>query len=199
MPTGLTAGVADGKVTTFREFALICARQMGACIMQRDDAMSEPPKLQEPSTYNRDALKKAEERLVHLQAMTPADAAKEADAERIESEKQRHEWRNKQRITKDRYQAMHERVQQWKPPTTEHEGLRRLMLEQLRESIKFDCDGEYWKAEEPPKTGEQWLAEQRAKAAKDIAYYTVEHEAEVSRTEGRNRWITQLYESLSDA
>ena len=48
MPTGYTAIIEDKPGLTLREFALRCARGMGACIMQRDDNMDEPPKAPEP-------------------------------------------------------------------------------------------------------------------------------------------------------
>jgi hypothetical protein len=41
MPTGYTAGVADGTITEFREYALLCARAFGACIMLRDEPVEE--------------------------------------------------------------------------------------------------------------------------------------------------------------
>lgn len=70
MPTGYTAGVEDGTVTTLREYALTCARGMGACIMQRDDPMNEPPKKQEPTDYHVKWLAEAKEKLVQLAAMS---------------------------------------------------------------------------------------------------------------------------------
>ena len=40
MPSGYTEGVASGKVTEFKEYALLCARAFGACISLRDEPLS---------------------------------------------------------------------------------------------------------------------------------------------------------------
>ena len=42
MPTGYTADIQDGKITTLREYALSCARAFGALIMMRDDPHDAP-------------------------------------------------------------------------------------------------------------------------------------------------------------
>ncbi|VTR91619.1 unnamed protein product [Gemmata massiliana] len=38
---------------------------------------------------------------------------------------------------------MLEHVRAWEPPSTDHENLKQFMIDQLRESIDFDCRGEY--------------------------------------------------------
>jgi len=40
MPTGYTCQVQDGMITEFKEFALLCARNFGACITLRDEPLS---------------------------------------------------------------------------------------------------------------------------------------------------------------
>jgi hypothetical protein len=40
MPTGYTAGILDGKINTFPEFATECMKAFGACIHMRDDDIS---------------------------------------------------------------------------------------------------------------------------------------------------------------
>jgi hypothetical protein len=51
MPTGYTAMIEEREDVTFREFALTCARAFGACIMQRDNSLAEPPKPREVDKY----------------------------------------------------------------------------------------------------------------------------------------------------
>ena len=41
MPTGYTSGVATGEIKDFKTYALQCARAFGACIMLRDEPMSD--------------------------------------------------------------------------------------------------------------------------------------------------------------
>lgn len=42
MPTGYTVGIADGKITTFEQYAMTCARAFGALVMMRDDPFDAP-------------------------------------------------------------------------------------------------------------------------------------------------------------
>ena len=60
MPTGYTAIIEEKPDLTFREFALKCARGMGACIMQRDEGMDSLPRVDPPSDYHLKAKEKAD-------------------------------------------------------------------------------------------------------------------------------------------
>lgn len=197
MPTGYTADVGDGKVTDFRTFALICARQFGACVMQRDDPMHDPPKLVEPSDYHLKRLAEAEAELARLQGMSVDQAGREADAEWATSVRRETERRNKNRATESRYRSMLAEVKKWTPPTSEHAELKRFMADQLRQSIDFDC--KEYPSRNRHLTGEEWLAEKRGDAAHDIGYHKAEYKAECDRTAGRNAWIQALYDSLDGA
>jgi len=197
MPTGYTADVGDGKVTDFRTFALICARQFGACIMQRDDPMNEPPKHREPSDYNAKALATAKATLAELQAMTEDEAGRRADTEHSAAVAEHERYRAKRRDTKSRYRAMLRKVEAWHPPTSGHTEMRRFMIDQLMESIEFDC-AEYGGR---PKhmTGAEWLSAKRAAASRDIGYHSQKHAEELERCAGANAWIDALYASLPNA
>lgn len=195
MPTGYTADVGDGKVTDFATFALRCSRQFGATIMQRDNPMDEPPQLQEPSDYNLKALEKAQARMAELASMSIAEADDEAAKEFGGRVKEREASRARKTETRNRYNAMLAEIEQWTPPTSEHAGLKEFMIQQLRESIKWDCET-FDKEPLSRLSGAFWLAEAKLHAARDIAYHAKAHAEEVERTNGRNAWITALYESL---
>lgn len=105
MPTGYTAGVADGKVTDFRTFALQCARQFGACIMQRDEATSVLPRHREPSVLYEKMLRDAQARLAFLNTLTVAQAQGEADREYFAAKDRHDEYDAGKREQKARYEA----------------------------------------------------------------------------------------------
>lgn len=82
MPTGYTADVASGKITSLRDFALICARGMGALVMMRDEPFDAPiPERFEPSVFYKKHLDEAKQELAALRAMTAEDADNAAAAE----------------------------------------------------------------------------------------------------------------------
>lgn len=75
MPTGYTSGVAVGKVTDFREFALQCARAFGACISLSDESSDTPiPEEFKPDSANSEKVLSAIEAKDKAYAMTLAEA-----------------------------------------------------------------------------------------------------------------------------
>ncbi len=196
MPTGYTADVCDGKLTDFNTFVLRCARAMGACIMMRDDPMDKLPRRQMPDegNYYRDSLAKHRAELARLQAMPTQDAVEAAAAENYDIKKRNREQAEETRLVLDRLQSMRARVADWKPPTSEHVGLKEFMLQQIDETIRFD--GQAYRQDETLMTGSEWLSAKLTKAHKDIAYAVAEAAKEKERNEGRVRWINQLYDSL---
>lgn len=195
MPTGYTADVGDGKVTDFNTFALRCARAMGALIMMRDDDMDAPiPEEFKPSDYNAKALVQARADLVAAEAMSLVEAEAAAEAEHSEALKSWRESRERTKATLARYQAMRAKVFDWQPPTADHVEFRKFMVDQLDESIRFDCN-DYGKPKMavPP---EAWRDARIEKAKRDIAYHEEAHAKELERTKSRNEWVRALRESL---
>ena len=77
-----------------------------------------------------------------------------------------------------------------------HRVLKDFMVQQIEESIRFDCSTEYYKKPTELLTGNQWLLEKKQQLLKDINYHTSEHQEEVERVRQRNEWIKQLRNSL---
>jgi hypothetical protein len=196
MPTGYTADVADGKVTDFRTFALRCARQFGATIMQRDNPMDEPPKLREESPYYVESVERDEARVAFLDALTAEEAEREAAKEFDRAMASHRKYEGERTETRNRYNAMLAEVVQWTPPTPEHQGLKDFMLQQLHESIKFDC-GPLWGAPERM-SGAEWLAAEKERAARSLARSRESLREERERVKGANEWIAALYDALPE-
>lgn len=193
MPTGYTFEVCDGKVTDFKDFALICVRAMGVCISMRDEPGNTPiPEAFKPSTYNVDKLKEAQTRLVYLQGLTSVGVALEADrayrAEMASAQK----YNSDVAESNQRVKAMLQKVKTWAPPTAEHVGLKEFMIQQLEISLR-----EGYRADLPKQlTAKDWLDAQYQKAQHDIGYHAAEQAKEDARTESRNRYIASLRASL---
>lgn len=197
MPTGYTAGVKDGKVTEFKDYALSCARAFGALILMRDDPMDAPiPERFEPTDYHLRGIKRAQERLIELEKMTPEEASRQARAAYDEARTARQQRREERAADRHRYEAMLEKVRRWTPPSPDHVEYKKFMVKQLEESIDFDCNDSY---DDGPafKVSDEWRAEQIKMARDDVDYHKAEHAKEGERVEGRNRWVRQLRESLT--
>lgn len=196
MPTGYTAGVQDGSIKTFEQFAMQCARAFGATVLMRDDALDTPiPEAFEPSDYNAKALAKAQSDLAITEAMSAAECDAAARQEHQETCERYAKYREEERVQRERYNAMLAKVEAWTPPTSEHENMKKFMRDQLTESIRFDC-GDYYANDPPLKSGSEWRAERIASLHRQISRSAESQAEEIERTKNRNKWLKQLRESL---
>lgn len=196
MPTGYTAAVQEGKVTSLNEFAMQCARAFGALITMRDDPAGAPiPEQIKPETdyYDR-GLAEAHERLADLRRLTPEQAEYRALKEYEEACASHIAYQRRKSDERDRYEAMIAKVEAWRAPE-EVGKLRAFMLDQLRESVRFDCGGYEMPAPER-RMGAQWLAESTEEAERSIARHTKSRDEEIERAAERTRWLQALRASL---
>ena len=194
MPTGYTLDLYNGKDIAFEEFVLKCARAFGALIDMRDEPMDAPiPERFEPSDYHLKELEKAKRRLKEIRKWNEEKAEQEAERAYREALKEREEFIKKNKLIRKRYEDMLSKVQKWKPPTIEHASLKQFMIQQLVESIEFDC----FVPEMPQRlSGEEYREQQIKKALSDIEFHEKEYAKEVNRVHERNKWLLLLRESL---
>jgi len=196
MATGYTADVADGTITTFPEFAIRCARAMGACITMRDDPSdAEIPKAFEPSNYHTEALDKARKELNNL--LETDDKTKQAliDAKHKDAIRSYREYLVKHSAKQTRYEQMIEDTEAWTPPTSEHIGLKDFMLQQLRDSLSWDCSGSLLSS--PKKsTIVVWTQAEEDRIRANIKYHEEGLAKEKERCNERTEWVNQLRDSL---
>lgn len=191
MSTGYTAHIKDG--IEFNEFVWNCARAFGALIMMLDEPDSAPIPEFKPSDYHEKALKEAVSALARYKEMSIASADKAALEEYEASCKQHKQWNRESSELEDKYRSMLAKVFEWRPPTKDHEGMKKFMAEQIQESIKFDCH-----TREMPEAmrGKEWLELQIETAKRSIDYHTKKHAEEVKRTNDRNEWVKALNASV---
>jgi len=195
MPTGYTADVGDGKVTDFAKFAMQCARNFGALILMRDDPMDTPvPEKFEPSDYNLLRLEEQRRRLIEFEAMTPEEATRQCRSEHQKEMESWQERKERRTLKRQRYEQMLSKVRSWQCPP-DHVNLKDFMIDQLMESIKWDCDDTYDLPSKPLDV-DTWRGMRIAAIRKDIEYHQEQYAKEVQRTNDRNEWVRQLRESL---
>jgi len=194
MPSGYTAPIAAG--ITFEQFVWGCARAFGALVTMRDDPSDAPiPDRLEPEPYYAEKIAKVEAELYDIERMDPARAvvlAREEYDRAMASDRKRATERAE---LERKYRDMLDRVEAWKPPSPDHVGMRDFMLDQLRESIRFDCSHDYQEPK-PPLEGRAYIAARAEKLRSDLDYYRKQHAEEVERIEKRNEWLRLLRESV---
>lgn len=174
MPTGYTAELME-KGMEFKPFVLGCARAFGALISLRDAPQNTPfPEKIEPSNYYAEALIKATEKLSQLQAMTDEERITFGEREKVAVLKERTRWETKETEENLRLDVMQKTVEAWSPPTPEHIGLKRFMLDQISIS-RHDTDYIQRDIMRLQKLSAQKFYEAEVdKAERDIKYYTEE-------------------------
>lgn len=197
MATGYTSKIEDGA--TFKQFIMGCARAFGALIDMRDDPHdAEIPKEFKVSGYHSNALKTVETELAAIKQITPAQAEVRAK-QKFDNETLANNNRiGQKQDLKRKYEAMLTKAKAWQPPSSDHEGLKTFMIEQIKSSIKFDCDTKY-DLDRPPVallTPTEWLAKETKRIESDVDYHKKHHQEEVDRVAGRNLWVKQLRDSL---
>lgn len=196
MATGYTHPVKDGKVTEFSEFAIRCARAMGALITMRDASPdAEVPDEVKPSNNYEIWMNDAISELEVVQSWDNETASAGADAAFKTDMQHYRDAVLERNITHDRYAAMLQEVELWDPPTPEHAGLKKFMREQLVSSIEFDCDKFHLS---PPVrlSGEEYRQAKIEALTKNIERLSIQVIEEQDRAAGRTKWIQDLKDSL---
>lgn len=202
MPTGYTAGILDGSTTTFADFAKQCSRGFGAMLHMRDESFDEPYKPAEVSSYHKDKLSEAKEKLKTVMNLSAEQVFKDAQEIRqmkIDSYEQTVE---KVKNDKAKLETMLSKIKAWPPPTEEHNAFKDFMIDQVKKTIQFDCSD--W-AVNSLQIHREKMAQLNVATAKtdyiksleaDIEYHMEELAKEIDRVEKANEWISQLFKSL---
>lgn len=206
MPTGYTAGIIDGDIKTFEEYAKQCMRAFGATIHMRDESMNSEYEPRIPSSYYTD-------RIVELQKELD-DLKNTSDEKLLENIKSKYaeqkEYLAKKVLEKEKtrtllYKFLNTAIN-YNPPTEEHVGIKRFMIEQLEMTISSDCDTEYELTELKELkslTNNIDVAQTREELTSSIneslEYYQKEFNKELKRCTDSNLWVEHFLQSLAGA
>jgi hypothetical protein len=198
MATGYTHDVSERDDMPFEEFAWNCARAFGALIHLRDSGWDAEVTIPKESSYHRKSLLQAENELKSLEKMTLSQAKKRAEKEHQESVKSAQDALDRQARIKVRYERMLAKVQAWIPPSEDHNGMKKFMIQQLQESIEHDCDGDYYRRmlKERVKSPRSWLNAQIRQAKDNIQYHQEHAKEDHQRQVNVAKWITLLQHSI---
>jgi hypothetical protein len=198
MPSGLTDKI--GKGATFAEFALGCARQMGALIHMRDDASDAKITLPESSEYYQEELENVRLKLQELQKINMEDFKKQLVEERKSARESVEQAINDKNKLRGQYMQMLMEVKAWRPPTTEHNEFKNMMIQQITDSISFDCDTTYEQERLEVFNESVNVAEafnkQIENLQEDEKYFLGKLNQESSTNSDRAKWVKDLVFSL---
>jgi hypothetical protein len=204
MPTGYTAGIIDGEITTFEQFATQCTRAFGATIHMRDNPLDSPYEPRTPSEHYVNSLQSQREKLEETKTMTDEAIVQDFETLLKDNLEYHEKGLEKDHANFEKLNSILESSKSWVPPTEEHEGLRNFMIEQIESTIKADGDLSYHinkilqiKQEMKDGIDPKVYREERIKEIEDrITYYEGEIQKELERCKRSNDWMDKFFESI---
>lgn len=195
MPSGYTAAIADG--ISFKEFATNCAKAFGALISLRDEPSDTPvPDKIEPSDYYKKRLEEIRADIVKLNAMSAQDLEDEAMKQYKDSVDYRNKSLAKAKELKRKYEDMLAKAKAYVPPTPDHQGYKDFMVNQIEESIKWDCGTFYYDKPIVKLPGSEWGKARAEILLNELSHAEQQNKEEIRRAEERTNWIVALKKSL---
>lgn len=205
MPTGYTAYIEDGDITTGKDFLKLCTRAFGVAIDQKDDPLSVPTKTKfEPSQHYIDAYNRACDALRDAKSISFNEAKlrlKSRHHKKVDDYKKCSE---KYSDLRNKYLKVRREVEAWTPPTPEHDGLKNFALEQIDMCIPSDKTiAEFInKSNEPLDLSDEAITkfiEDNISRCKDsVEYYKKSMDAEYERAQEKQEWMDKFLESLEN-
>jgi hypothetical protein len=195
MPSGYTEKLYRGEEQSFPEFAMDCARAFGALIELRDSPKAEIPERFQPSDYHLTKRQEAEDELERWTTMPLDEVAADLRTEQERAAQARQDIVDTATAREARYRAMLAEVEAWQPPSDNHVEFKDYMVNQLTESIRFDCSTSHL-PEIPVSDPAEWRQDRIAKAQKDIRYHDEQYAAECERAAERTAWVQALRGAL---
>jgi len=204
MPTGYTNGILNGEIKTFDEFAKQCIRAFGAAIHMRDDDFNKEYEKRKPDNYYINSLNTAKEKLEKIKKASDNDIIKKHTKELKAYRKTYIEKIKVIKKDKELLESFLNKAENFTPPTSEHENFKKFMIQQLLETIKYDCNSYYYEQElhdvneRLNNINANDIRDNLVKRyEKDILYYTEGYEKEVENCNTSNEWVDTLLNSLN--
>lgn len=184
MATGYTYPIVESESHTFSEYFWHCLEAF--CVREGVFFGS----LMDPGYYEKE-IADDERELAELKAMSLEDAKARSLEEYHGALKRNDEHKKYNSKTAMRLNTMRKAVETWDSPGPEFEkGVKRFMLEQIDETLKFDC-GEFdcHKDPERPVTGYKWRNDAIERVEYSLEYNKKKLAEEIER---RKTWFAYL-------
>lgn len=204
MPTGFTAFIENGTITTGKDFLLLCSRNFGlAAKISRDKGLKAPiPTHFAPNNYYQKHYEEAVEKYKKFSQMTDTEFAKYVRTEHDACIDRTKQCLNEMIANDKAYQHIKQEVLKWEPPTDQHKNIKIFALNQIDMCMGTDQDYGYYmriinkpfddapeSVKEYKKTFLKSLKDEMQQAESDLS-------RELEQVENYNIFMKQFLESL---
>ena len=204
MPTGYTAYIKDGKITSGKEFLKLCTRAFGIAVDLKDESLDVPtPNHFEPHPYYEKAYKDSLVSREKAYSMTLEEVKEDIISKYNDNKGRAEKILEKYKDEDKKYLKVREEVEKWIPPTSEHENLKKFCLEQIDMSLNTSLYEWYEKdinkeLDTSDDTIKKYIDILRDNADEKLKRAYKNWQEELRRVEEKNLWMKQFLDSLED-
>ena len=204
MPTGYTSFIEKGKVTTGKDFLLLCTRAYGVAINIRDEPLEVPTPIKfEPNEYYQRKYEESKQRLDKTIKMTIDEIRENLIIEHNDSIKYANKRISETKSKIDRYTSIRNQIVNWIPPSNEHESLKHFALQQIDLTLEEHKDTlEYYQniISKPFDISDEAIDKYKKELIKEandeVKRSALNLENEINRTKNNNIYMKELIDSL---
>lgn len=205
MPTGYTAYIEDGEITTGKEFLKLCTRAFGVAIDQKEEPLSNPTHTKfEPDSYYKKRYNEAVDKLKAAKDMTFNEVLSQMVERHAKKVSDCKRYAEKATEINRKYQKVRDEVEQWIPPTEDHNGIKKFALEQIDVSMtKQEYIDEYIELskqslDDSNKAVEKYRAEYIDDCQKEVNRAYKSYKDELKRVADKNEFMRKFLDSLEN-
>lgn len=204
MPTGYTAYIKDGKITSRKEFLKLCTRAFGIAIDLKEESLDVPtPSHFEPHPYYEKAYKDSLASREKAYSMTLEEVKEDIISKYDDNKGRAAKILEGYKDEDKKYLKVREEVEKWIPPTPEHENLKKFCLEQIDMSLNTAlyewCEKDINKElDTSDDTIKKCIDILRDNADKQVKRRYEKWQEELKRVEEKNLWMKQFLDSLEN-
>ena len=141
MPTGYTYFIENGDISTGAEFLKKCIRNFGCCIDQREEPLSSPLITDiKPTSYYKEQYESSLKKLEEFRTKTVAEISEIMHNDKQNELISKRSYLSRQELLREKYLKVRKEVEQWIPPTKDHEGIKEFALEQIDMCMPTESD-----------------------------------------------------------
>ena len=204
MPTGYTAYIEDGDITTGKEFLKLCTRAFGIAIDLKDKPLSVPTKTHyEPSPYYKEDYEETAKVRDKMRQLTFEEAKQQIIEKYNEDITHAKKCLDMYKSEDEKYLKVRNEVDSWIPPTSEHEELKKFALNQIDISMNTDyckyCEEELNKELDISDDAVwKYINDINEFYEKDTERAYQRWQEELKRVADKNKWMKQFLNSLEN-
>lgn len=195
MPSAITQRVFEGA--SLAQFASDCARMFDACITMRDAPIDAVVPLQlSPDLRYEIRLADIQAEIDRLSSLEGEELEAEFKEVQAKREEMYQGQLNENLKRRQAYEAMLAKVE---AATWSHEELKEYMVNQLQESLRYDCFDPAEISAPPVETAEQYRDGAVAYYTQELEQWKQSHAASTERMGERNKWLQIFHEDVKAA